>query len=32
LNFDFPDEDVLVQEKKRTRVVDNVFWKSSKCI
>jgi len=25
LNFDFPDEDVLVQEKKRTRVVDNVF-------
>jgi len=25
LNFDFPNEDVLVQEKKRTRLVDNVF-------
>jgi hypothetical protein len=25
LNFDFPNEDVLVVEKKRTRLVDNVF-------
>jgi hypothetical protein len=32
LNFDFLDEDVLVVKKKRTRLVDNIFWRSSKCI
>jgi len=33
LNFDFSDEDMLVIEKrKEIRLVDNVFWRSSKCI
>jgi len=33
LNFYFPNEDVLIIEKgRRTGLVDNVFWWSSKCI
>jgi hypothetical protein len=35
LNFDFPEEDVLVvkrRRRRRTRLVDNVFCRSNKYI
>jgi hypothetical protein len=33
LDFDFPNENVLlVEEEKKDRLVDNVFWWVSKCI
>jgi len=32
LDFDFPDENVLLIEEKNDRLVDHVFWYGSKYI